>query len=63
MTYLINIFKWIGARLKEPSTHAALLPIFGTVGYTATDVQLQALGGAFAALSAVLAVFLPEGKK
>jgi len=48
---------WIIARLKEPSTYAALAPVLAAVGWSVSGTTLAAIGGGIAAL---LGIFLPE---
>lgn len=50
---------WIIARLKEPSTWAALVPVFAAIGWKIDGATLAAIGGG---IVAILGVVLPERK-
>lgn len=50
---------YVLARLKEPSTYAALVPAVAAIGWQVDGATLAALGGGLVAL---LGVVLPESK-
>ncbi len=51
------ILSWIAARAKEPSTWAALSPVFGALGWAIDEKQGAAIG---LGISTVLGIILKE---
>ena len=56
------MFKYIIARLQEPSTYASISLILGGVGLHLPDEKFQALTHATAGVAALAGVFLSERK-
>jgi hypothetical protein len=52
-----KLVDWVIARLKEPSTWAALVPVFGAVGWSIDGATLATIG---AGIAAFLGIVLKE---
>lgn len=48
------VLEWLGRRAKEPSTWAALVPVFGLLGYQIDGETAAAIGMGFSALMGVV---------
>lgn len=55
--------KTLAARLKEPSTWAAIFAALAAVGISIEPGLMQNITAAGAGLSGLLAFFIPEGQK
>lgn len=60
MNRIYTFLAYLGARLGEPTTHLALMAMFGAAGFTVSDSAYQHVLQVLAAATGLLAVFTKE---
>lgn len=59
---IVGKLLYVFARLREPSTHAALAGLFGMVGVNIPDSSWSTVVNGLAVLFGIAGVFVREGK-
>jgi len=56
----MNFVKWLLARLREPSTFAALSGLLLSLGVNVSDTLMQSIAAGLGALAGIIGVILSE---